>query len=101
MAVVVKEDILSESGLEKLRSLTWDQAALVDYLILRQAGYFAGIEESSFSQNVAGARTAIKAGVEGVCGKQDATLEVGVAWQEKWSRIVGNNGDEFKGNLWP
>ncbi|KAH8600234.1 hypothetical protein B0O99DRAFT_536811 [Bisporella sp. PMI_857] len=101
MTVVVKEDLLPENGLEKLRSLTWDQAALVDYLILRQAGFFAGLTESSFSWNVAGARTAIKAGVEGVCGNQEATFAEGVAWQDEWSLIIGDNGNEFKGRLWP
>jgi hypothetical protein len=52
IAVVAKENLLSGGELEELGRLTWDQAALVDHVILQSAGFFAGTQESSFSWSV-------------------------------------------------
>lgn len=53
--VVTKHELLSGfSGLlEQLDALSWDQQALVDFVVLLQAGYFLGVSPSSFSLNVA------------------------------------------------
>ncbi|KAI2463597.1 hypothetical protein F4781DRAFT_416042 [Annulohypoxylon bovei var. microspora] len=39
--------------LEKLKALTWDQQALVDFVVLLNCDYFTGVSPSSFSINVA------------------------------------------------
>lgn len=38
---------------EELKALSWDQQALVDFVVLLQSNYFLGISPSSFSMNVA------------------------------------------------
>ncbi|KAI1806418.1 hypothetical protein F4811DRAFT_147607 [Daldinia bambusicola] len=38
---------------KKLRSFSWDQQALVDFVVLLQCDYFVGVSPSSFSINVA------------------------------------------------
>ncbi|KAL7629538.1 hypothetical protein AAE478_001059 [Parahypoxylon ruwenzoriense] len=54
-----KYDILDAQGganadsLRKLRALSWDQQALVDFAVLLQCDYFVGVSPSSFSINVA------------------------------------------------
>ncbi|KAI1474982.1 hypothetical protein F4774DRAFT_398687 [Daldinia eschscholtzii] len=50
-----KYDLLHEQDdkLEKLKSFSWDQQALVDFVVLLQCDYFVGVSPSSFSINVA------------------------------------------------
>ncbi|KAI1384948.1 uncharacterized protein F4822DRAFT_378407 [Hypoxylon trugodes] len=50
-----KYDLLEghESELGKLRALSWDQQALVDFVVLLNCDYFVGVSPSSFSINVA------------------------------------------------
>lgn len=47
--VVTKDELLFGSDWAEMQALTWDQGALVDYLLLESAGFFAGVTESSFS----------------------------------------------------
>lgn len=42
-----------EELLRQLDALSWDQQALVDYVVLLRCGYFVGVSPSSFSMNVA------------------------------------------------
>ncbi|KAI1415840.1 hypothetical protein F5Y13DRAFT_206785 [Hypoxylon sp. FL1857] len=50
-----KYDLLEdhEEELEKLKALSWDQQALVDFAVLLDCDYFVGVSPSSFSINVA------------------------------------------------
>ncbi|KAH6612314.1 hypothetical protein B0J18DRAFT_80939 [Chaetomium sp. MPI-SDFR-AT-0129] len=58
MAVITKHDLLLEhpDDLEALQKLTWDQQALIDFIVLLECDYFLGVSPSSFSMNVAGKR---------------------------------------------
>ncbi|KUI67114.1 hypothetical protein VM1G_03584 [Cytospora mali] len=51
--VVTKSDLLSGEDLGALEALTFDQQALVDYLVLLKASDFAGVAHSSFAWSVA------------------------------------------------
>jgi hypothetical protein len=53
MKVALKLDLLSGSDLEALAELSWDQQALVDYLILSKSSHFTGCSFSSFTMNIA------------------------------------------------
>ncbi|KAL2271993.1 hypothetical protein VTJ83DRAFT_1364 [Remersonia thermophila] len=61
MAVTTKHELLRDYGaargdLARLEALTWDQQALVDFVVLLECDYFLGVSPSSFSINVAGKR---------------------------------------------
>ncbi|KAI3393184.1 hypothetical protein diail_4640 [Diaporthe ilicicola] len=51
--VVSKADLLDGADLEELRALTFDQQALVDYLVLLRGSDFAGVAHSSFAWSIA------------------------------------------------
>lgn len=51
--VVNKVDLIAGEDLETLRALTFDQQALVDYLVLLKASDFAGVAHSSFAWSIA------------------------------------------------
>jgi hypothetical protein len=57
ISVVTKFGLLEETGLDEYRqllnSLTWDQQAEVDYLVMLKASQFVGVGHSSFAWNVA------------------------------------------------
>ncbi|KAF8847294.1 hypothetical protein BDZ45DRAFT_637205 [Acephala macrosclerotiorum] len=53
IAVTHKEDLLKGEDGEELDKLSWDQRALIDYLVLTKAQEFAGVGHSSFSWNIA------------------------------------------------
>lgn len=55
VAVVSKHDLLPTSSPDRkaLDALTWDQQALVDYIVLLESAYFLGVSPSSFSMSVA------------------------------------------------
>jgi GDP-fucose protein O-fucosyltransferase len=53
MTVVTKNDLFRGKDLKLLESMTFDQQALVDFLVLVKATRFAGIGHSSFAWNVA------------------------------------------------
>ncbi|KAI0102865.1 hypothetical protein GGR51DRAFT_550158 [Nemania sp. FL0031] len=48
-----KYDLVQGRELEKLKSLSWDQQAIVDFAVLLRSDYFVGVSPSSFSINVA------------------------------------------------
>jgi len=99
--VITKEDLLNEDQLKELRSLTWDQAALIDYIMLRSAGFFAGMVESSFTWNIAMARAATRGGKEALCRDNIWEVGSGISWQDECSEIMGADPSEFKGRMWP
>ncbi|KAH8676124.1 hypothetical protein BX600DRAFT_432655 [Xylariales sp. PMI_506] len=51
--VRTKYDVLHGDDLEALKKLSWDQKALVDFVVLLYSDYFVGVSPSSFSINVA------------------------------------------------
>ena len=60
LRVVTKHELLrlsndGEAGelLRQLDALSWDQQALVDFVVLLRCGFFLGVNPSSFSMNVA------------------------------------------------
>lgn len=59
-----KSLLLHGTELTKLQALTWDQQALIDYLVLLKSNYFLGMAQSSFSQNLASRRHLLKNGTD-------------------------------------
>ncbi|KAK4206692.1 hypothetical protein QBC37DRAFT_444918 [Rhypophila decipiens] len=55
IGVMTKRKLLEpyHSDLKALDKLTWDQQALIDYIVLLECQYFTGVSPSSFSMNVA------------------------------------------------
>lgn len=55
LRVVTKRELLQkeEEELGRLDKLSWDQQALVDFVVLLYADFFVGVSPSSFSMNVA------------------------------------------------
>lgn len=53
LTIISKEDLLGEEDRSTLQSMTFDQQALVDYIILSKASSFGGVAQSSFSWNIA------------------------------------------------
>jgi hypothetical protein len=53
LTVKSKYDLVFGRDLEKLRALSWDQQALVDFAVLLQSDYLVGVSPSSFSINLA------------------------------------------------
>lgn len=51
--VRTKFHLLQGQDLLKLKELTWDQQAVVDFVVLLAADYFVGVSPSSFSINIA------------------------------------------------
>ncbi|CAK7230096.1 inducible alternative oxidase 2 [Sporothrix bragantina] len=60
LTVYWKEELLADTGdLETLKSLAWDQQAVVDMQVLLYSGFFMGMGRSSFSWAVAVRRSVI------------------------------------------
>lgn len=55
IVIKTKHDLLGRLGqeLQDLEALTWDQQALVDFVVLLESDFFFGVNPSSFSINVA------------------------------------------------
>ncbi|KAK4183014.1 hypothetical protein QBC35DRAFT_508915 [Podospora australis] len=55
MTVITKHELLKDhpEDLAALEALSWDQQALIDFVVLVESDYFLGISPSSFSMNVA------------------------------------------------
>jgi len=63
LKVTTKLDLLKGKSLQKLNSLSWDQQALVDFLILEKSTHFAGCSFSSFAMNIAFKRHRLTEGI--------------------------------------
>ena len=61
--VTTKLELLKGDDLQQLTDLTWDQQALVDYLILTKSTHFTGCSFSSFTMNIAFKRHLMTAGI--------------------------------------
>jgi hypothetical protein len=63
MKVASKLDLLKGRDLKLLKDLSWDQQALVDFLVLTKSTHFTGCSFSSFTMNIAFKRHLMTAGV--------------------------------------
>ncbi|KAI1813014.1 hypothetical protein GGS20DRAFT_599560 [Poronia punctata] len=81
MQVKSKYNLVHGPELDKLKGLSWDQQALVDFAILLQSDYFVGVSPSSFSINVALKRHLQKDGLY--------TRPWKVGWSDGRSWLVG------------
>lgn len=110
--VATKYALLEDRPIElaELQSLTWDQQAQVDHLVLLRARKFLGTTESSFSWAIAGARRA--SSKDGTCGgpnmdgivgykKGDGKDDIGIAFEDQTSLIIGKAHHEFGNYTWP
>lgn len=70
--VATKEDLLDATELAELRSLTWDQQAIIDFEVLVHSSYFAGFVRSSFSWVVAIRRSILPEAGKAVITKRDS-----------------------------
>lgn len=102
MAVVTKYDLLRGLDLEQLSNLTWDQQALVDYLVLLRSSYFMGMAESSFAWAIAVKRRVTSK--TGSCGFRKG-LYSGYLWNaalwDEFSNVMGPHPFGWEINMWP
>lgn len=96
--VVTKWDLLSKNDVKFLKSLTWDQQALVDYLILARSTMFLGVSDSSFSWGLVYTRQMYSN--TGLCNETDSTPE-GMEYLDDLSAIWGTPRDWHQYKLWP
>jgi hypothetical protein len=62
--VTTKLDLLKGEDLQQLTELSWDQQALVDFLILSKSTHFTGCSFSSFTMNIAFKRHLMTGGIQ-------------------------------------
>jgi hypothetical protein len=100
--ILTKWDLLHDEDIALLKSLTWDQEALVDYLILEKSSKFAGVSESSFSWGLAYARQ-VFSDTSPCIGNSTEELydDDGVVFKDNLSEIYGNPKDWHVDKLWP
>lgn len=100
--VVTKEDLLFGNDLSELQSLTWDQQALVDLLILERSSFFMGMADSSFAWTVANRRRRYSKG--GTCRFPSGFWKSklwGTAFDDEYSDLMGNHGYGWEDKMWP
>ncbi|KAI0997875.1 hypothetical protein K3495_g10315 [Podosphaera aphanis] len=85
VTVTYKEDLLKDKDLKRLQRLTYDQRALVDYLVLTRAERFMGVGHSPFSWNVALSREQMGSVMEGKL--------VGDVWEDGMNTLFGVRPD--------
>lgn len=99
VSVVTKYDLLSGPDRERLKSLTFDQQALVDFLMMFKASAFMGVAHSSFPWNVALRRHELS-------GYPAYTNEGSDLLRDEYSVIMGMQADyphvdPFIYGIWP
>ncbi|KAH7410646.1 hypothetical protein BKA64DRAFT_638309 [Cadophora sp. MPI-SDFR-AT-0126] len=100
--VITKHDLLSGSDAAELAALTWDQQALVDYLILSRSGFFMGMADSSFAWTIAVNRR--KVTEAGTCGFPKGWWKgkvLGTALRDEFSDLLGKHGYGWEDKMWP
>lgn len=100
--IVTKNDLLSAADLKELESLTWDQQALVDFLVLSRSAYFMGMADSSFAWTIAVARR--KTTDVGTCRFPAGFWKSkvwGTALRDEFSDLIGNHGYGWEDHMWP
>lgn len=100
--VITKNDLLSGADLDELASLTWDQQALVDILVLSRSGFFMGMADSSFAWTIAvNRRKSTKAGTCGYPTGWWKSKFTGAALRDDFSDLMGNHGYGWEDKMWP
>lgn len=114
LPVVTKQDLLTDEELVTLSALSWDQQALVDWLILERSSMFCGIAESSFSWNMAVRRRVVSK--HGTCGEREGVRVqwgaenhgklvdlkgVGEVYRDEYSDLMGARTSEWEIAMWP
>ncbi|KAH7346260.1 hypothetical protein BKA65DRAFT_477475 [Rhexocercosporidium sp. MPI-PUGE-AT-0058] len=100
--VITKHDLLSGAEEAELASLTWDQQALVDYLILTRSGYFMGMADSSFAWTIAvNRRVSTSAGTCGFPKGWWKSKLMGTALRDDFSDLLGKHGYGWEDKMWP
>jgi hypothetical protein len=100
--IVTKFDCLTGEHLEKLKSLTWDQQALVDMLVLERSGYFLGMAESSFAWMITIARRITSEA--GSCGMRLGFWKGklhGASFRDEFSDLIGFQQFGWESDMWP
>lgn len=100
--ILTKHDLLSGDDLAKLTSLTWDQQALVDLLVLSRSGFFMGMADSTFAWTIALDRR--KTSREGSCGIRKSNWKShlwGTALRDEFSDLMGNHAYGWEERMWP
>ncbi|KAE8448694.1 hypothetical protein EG329_008909 [Mollisiaceae sp. DMI_Dod_QoI] len=95
ISVSTKHDLVSGEDKRLLDNLTFDQQALVDYLVLTKSSEFAGVGHSSFAWNIALWRHQF--------AKQRDHLNGPQLMSDELSQIYGTVGQylEYAACLWP
>lgn len=110
---VTKHDLLTIEELDSLKALSWDQQALVDWLILERSSLFCGIAESSFSWNMAVRRRVMSVG--GSCAHREGKVKWGAenhgklvdlegvqeVYKDEYSDLIGARTSEWEIAMWP
>ncbi|RFU30229.1 hypothetical protein B7463_g6105, partial [Scytalidium lignicola] len=100
--VVTKYDLISGADRDELANLTWDQQALVDYLVLTRSAYFMGMADSSFAWTLAVSRR--KTSSAGSCGWRMGSWKShlwGTSFRDEFSDLIGNRGYGWESRMWP
>jgi hypothetical protein len=63
LRVATKDTLLKGEDLKRLTDLTWDQQALVDFLVLTKSTHFTGCSFSTFTMNIAFKRHLMEDGI--------------------------------------
>jgi hypothetical protein len=82
-----KHALLKGKDQDQINSLTWDQQAIVDFLVLTKSQEFAGVGHSSFSWNVALKRQRLGRFSGQEVGK--GVLDEGGEWSDGLSTLYG------------
>ncbi|KAI1128432.1 hypothetical protein F5Y10DRAFT_240688 [Nemania abortiva] len=99
LTVKSKYDLVRGRELEKLKSLSWDQQALVDFAVLLRSDYFVGVSPSSFSINVALKRHLRKEGLYTRPWKVGASDKR--SWLVGWYSSYWNDWLFMFDGMWP
>ncbi|CZT43304.1 uncharacterized protein RSE6_03316 [Rhynchosporium secalis] len=100
--VLTKHDLLSGDDAVELAGLTWDQQALIDYLILSRSGFFMGMADSSFAWTIAVTRR--KETSAGTCAFPKGWWKsklLGTAIRDDYSDLLGKHGYGWEDKMWP
>ena len=118
ITVTTKSELLRGEDLEELKAMSWDQQALVDYEVMLKSSFFSGLQQSSFSYNIAVRRhsTLMSQSVGQWWTEEDLDPSQRPWWSEKESNSSGNEsphdllstllGDRgagymFESTIWP
>ncbi|TGJ85866.1 hypothetical protein E0Z10_g2876 [Xylaria hypoxylon] len=99
LTVKSKYDLVHGQELKKLKLLSWDQQALVDFVVLLKSDYFVGVSPSSFSINVALKRHLQKEGLHTRPWKVGASDER--SWLVGWYLSYWDDWLFMFDGMWP